>query len=130
MATERIYHFVDEGEYEACCSNGSYMPSAFASDGFIHCSPAHLAAAVATLSLPGRGGLVLLEIDTEFVGPEITWENLEGGANLFPHIYGPLNLDAVVAVHPFEPEEDGRFELPSGIASDGSAGPVTPAATP
>jgi uncharacterized protein (DUF952 family) len=49
--------------------------------------------------------------DSARVKPEIRYENLEGGANLFPHIYGALALDAVVAVHDFPPGEDGSFEL-------------------
>ena len=57
-------------------------------------------------------GLVLLEIDTRRVGAEIRYENCEGGQEDFPHIYGALELGAVVRVAAFEPGEDGCFAMP------------------
>jgi uncharacterized protein (DUF952 family) len=62
-------------------------------------------------------GLVLLEIETGQVKPEIKYENCEGGEETFPHIYGPLDPRAVVRVMAFEPGEDGRFVMPSSILS-------------
>ena len=56
---------------------------------------------------------MLLTIDTSQVGAEIRYENLEGGEELYPHLYGPLNLDAVVAAVAFEPNAAGRFNLPA-----------------
>ncbi len=58
---------------------------------------------------PGQSGLVLLYIDTEKVKAEIVYENLYGGQELFPHIYGELNVDAVTRVDDFEPEPNGQF---------------------
>ena len=60
----------------------------------------------------GRADLVLLAIDPAKIGPEIRYE---GEADKFPHVYGPLNLDAVERVLPFEPGPDGRFALPDGL---------------
>ncbi|HEX6622659.1 MAG TPA: DUF952 domain-containing protein, partial [Pyrinomonadaceae bacterium] len=60
----------------------------------------------------GRKGLVLLEIETRRVRAEIRHENCEGGQELFPHIYGALDLGSVVRVAAFEPEEDGSFVMP------------------
>ena len=61
----------------------------------------------------GRTGLVLLEIDAGQVRAEIRYENCEGGQEVFPHIYGPLDLDSVVRVLEFEPGDDGSFAMPS-----------------
>jgi uncharacterized protein (DUF952 family) len=55
---------------------------------------------------------LLLTIDTDKVTPEIIHENLEGGQQLFPHIYGKLNLDAVLNVARFEPDANGFFSRP------------------
>ena len=85
----------------------------FATDGFIHCSTRDQVIAVANARFRGQPGLILLLIDTDKVRPEIVYENLEGGADLFPHIYGELNTDAVGEVAPFEPGDDGYFQLPS-----------------
>jgi len=54
--------------------------------------------------------LLLLTIDTDKVGPEIRYENLEGGSQLFPHIYGPLPVRAVMNVTPMVPSPDGTFD--------------------
>jgi len=88
----------------------------FRVDGFIHCSTRDQVIKVANARFHGREGLLLLLIDTDRVEPAIVYENLEGGSELFPHIYGELNIEAVTGVAPFEPGSDGYFELPTGIA--------------
>lgn len=84
----------------------------FAAEGFIHCSTRKQVITVANARFRGQQGLVLLLIDTDKVKPEIVYENLEGGAQLFPHIYGKLNTDAVVEVATFKPGADDCFKLP------------------
>lgn len=88
----------------------------FPVDGFIHCSTREQVIQVANARFRGQSGLILLFIDTDKVTAEIIYENLEGGPQLFPHIYGELNTDAVVQVSDFEPAEDGYFSQPSGDA--------------
>lgn len=46
----------------------------------------------------GVRDLLLLEIDLERISADVRWENLEGGSEPFPHIYGPLPLAAVISV--------------------------------
>ena len=99
-------------------SEGSYQPEAFREDGFIHCSTQDQVIQVANARFRGQTGLVLLFIDTDKVDAEIIYENLEGGQQLFPHIYGKLNIDAVAHVGDFTPTEDGYFTLPSGRLRD------------
>jgi uncharacterized protein (DUF952 family) len=84
----------------------------FPVDGFIHCSTRDQVIQVANARFRGDSGLVLLHVDTDKVRHKIVYENLEGGQQLFPHIYGELNVDAVVRVAPFEPGADGSFSLP------------------
>jgi len=84
----------------------------FPVDGFIHCSTRDQVIQVANARFRGQSGLVLLHVDTDKVGSEIVYENLEGGQQLFPHIYGKLNVDAVERAAPFEPDADGWFTLP------------------
>lgn len=45
------------------------------------------------------------------------YENLEGGDEPFPHVYGAIELAAVIRVWPFRPDRDGRFELPADLES-------------
>ena len=69
-----------------------------------------------TFAFVSQQGLVLLCVDTDKVAAEIRYENLEGGRELFPHIYGEINTDAVVQVAEFEPGVNGHFTLPAMLA--------------
>src|SRR4030095_5024613 len=90
-----------------------YRPEMFLIDGFIHCSTGAQVVKVADVRFRGQRGLVLLCIDTDKITSEIRYENLEGGKELFPHIYGGINTNAVVQVAEFEPGVDGYFALPA-----------------
>ena len=107
-----IFHITTRNTWERAAEQGTYRPEAFAADGFIHCSTREQVIQVANARFRGQIGLVLLVIDTDKVTPEIVYENLEGGQQLFPHIYGGLNIDAVADVLEFEPRADGQFTLP------------------
>jgi uncharacterized protein (DUF952 family) len=107
-----IFHITSRVLWERAARETAYRPEAFAADGFIHCSTHDQVIQVANARFSGQSGLVLLLIDTDKVTPEIVYENLEGGQQLFPHIYGGLNIDAVIEVLEFEPGADGYFTLP------------------
>ena len=61
----------------------------------------------------GRRDLVLLRIDPDLVEPEVRLENLEGGDELFPHIYGELDLSAVTGLEALTVGIDGEFVTPT-----------------
>jgi uncharacterized protein (DUF952 family) len=107
-----ILHITTRADWERALSAGAYTAPSLAAEGFIHCSEPRQIARVANANFRGRRDLILLEIDPARVGHEIRHENTEGGSELFPHIYGPLNLDAVTRVLPFEPDADGSFTYP------------------
>jgi uncharacterized protein (DUF952 family) len=107
-----IFHITTRNAWDRAVPEGTYRPEAFPIDGFIHCSTPDQVIQVADLRFRGQSGLVLLSIDSDQVIAQIVYENLEGGQQLFPHIYGELNLDAVVQVSDFEPGVDGYFTLP------------------
>ena len=95
-----IYHLALRDEWhEAVERNEPYRRSTLGrsldDEGFIHCSFAHQVEMIADLVYRGRD-VVLLSIDPSRVQAEVRVENLEGGEDLFPHIYGALPLDAVV----------------------------------
>jgi uncharacterized protein (DUF952 family) len=105
---------------------GQYAPSSLGSEGFIHCSSAEQAVPVASRFYRGQTGLVLLVIDPERLTSTLKWEPPADGSPSpglpadarFPHIYGPLNLDAVVQVLDFEPDANGEFSLPAVLRLD------------
>jgi uncharacterized protein (DUF952 family) len=97
-----IFHITTRDEADRARAAGEYEPAAFAHEGFIHCSYRHQVTGVANRLFRGRTGLVLFEIDPAKLACRVVDENLEGGTELYPHIYGRLPMSAVVAVHPFD----------------------------
>ena len=65
----------------------------------------------------GKHGLVLLVIDSAKVQADMVYEDCYASGQEFPHIYGPLNVDAVVSVVDFPPDDDGSFSLPPQLAA-------------
>jgi uncharacterized protein (DUF952 family) len=110
-----IFHIARKEEWGN--SSALYRPEMFSIDGFVHCSTREQVVKVANTRFRGQPGLVLLCIDTGKITSEIRYENLEGGRELFPHIYGEINAKAVVQVVDFEPGLDGYFALPAKLAA-------------
>ena len=107
-----IYHITQRKDWDTAQTNGAYRADSLSSQGFIHCSTQEQYIRVANTRFHGKAGLLLLLIESEKINQEIRYENLEGGTALFPHIYGPLNIDAVVKVLEFQPMENGDFIEP------------------
>ena len=78
----------------------------------MHCSEADQVAEVANVRFRGREDLVLLWIDPQRVRAEIKYEDASDGSGTFPHIYGPLDIDAVARVTAYR-ERDGAFQPPT-----------------
>lgn len=113
---ETILHITSRESWEQAQRRGVYHGGTLAAEGFIHCSKPHQAAGVANARFRGVTGLLLLRIDPSRVGPAIRYEESEPGEH-FPHIYGPLNIDAVIDAVAFEPGPDGEFIFPTGIGA-------------
>ncbi len=107
-----IYHITTEEEWQTARSLGAYTADSLDSEGFIHCSTAGQVLGVANALFAGQVGLVLLAIDVTQLEAEVRYEDCYESGQQFPHIYGPLNLDAVAAVIPFPPQSGGTFVLP------------------
>jgi uncharacterized protein (DUF952 family) len=116
----RLFHITSEEEWRAAQAGAEYRPRAFSRDGFMHCSYAGQVLHTANRIFTGVSGLVLLEIDPGRLPCDVVEENLEGGAELFPHVYGPLPVSAVRTVHPFPCDTDGTFsaQLLSSVGVD------------
>lgn len=114
-----IYHITQREAWEPARSVGEYRGDTLDTQGFIHCSTPGQVVGVANSYYPGRHGLVLLCIDPDKLRAELRYEAPDGpavaGESLFPHIYGPLNIDAVTAVLDFEPGPDGLFTMPGEV---------------
>jgi len=80
-------------------------------DGFIHFSTAAQAAETAAKHFAGQRDLLLLQVDAAGLGAALKWEPSRGGV-LFPHLYGDLDLAAVIKVEPLPLGADGRHAFP------------------
>lgn len=108
----KIFHFISQSDLALFLNDGSLRVPSLQSQGFIHCSLVEQVSHVANALAPGRDDLVLIEIEESKVIPKIVYENLEGGEQLFPHIYGPLNEDAIIGAHPFRWDNKTGYTLP------------------
>jgi uncharacterized protein (DUF952 family) len=114
-----IYHIASAADWEQARQDGEYTTStrgmSLAVQGFIHASTAPQVAPVANAFYGDDQDLVVLVIDTGRLGPELRYEPVPGWDDPFPHIYGPLNVDAVVTTLPLDRDASGRF----AFAADG-----------
>jgi uncharacterized protein (DUF952 family) len=98
-----ILHITKRAAWERAQAEGSYCSASLSSEGFLHCMTEGQVAWVAEKFFKGQPDLVLLHIDEAKLAAPLRYESPPGKEERFPHIYGPLNLDAVVKVEPFEP---------------------------
>jgi uncharacterized protein (DUF952 family) len=80
-------------------------------DGYIHLSTTAQLQETLDKHFAGQDGLWLAAIDLDALGEAVKWEPSRGG-QLFPHVYGPLPLDAVIAYSELHYEPDGSLRLP------------------
>jgi uncharacterized protein (DUF952 family) len=107
-----IYHICREEEWEAAVACGDYRGSSQdQADGFIHFSGRDQVVASAAKHRAGQSGLVLVACDGSKMGPGLKWEKSRGG-RLFPHLYGPLPMAAVVSVRGLPLGPDGSHVFP------------------
>jgi glutathione S-transferase len=113
-----IFHISTEADWARAQAEGTYSLSTrgltLAQVGFVHCAFEEQVARVANVFFRGAAKLVVLRIAIDRLNAEVRYEDLEGGHELFPHVYGPLNLDAVVGVMPLPPSRDGTFTFAPG----------------
>jgi uncharacterized protein (DUF952 family) len=114
-----IFHITSRTAWNEAKQRGDYRAESFATEGFIHCSTLAQVLPVANNFYQGQSGLVLLEIEPTLLTSKLKWEPPTGGApppgvargDMFPHVYGPINLDAVIRIVDLTSKPDGTFEL-------------------
>lgn len=97
----------------------SYRPASLDHEGFVHCSDLGTVHLPANRLFAGRTDLVLLCLDPARLTAPLRWEEgdpPDPSGIRFPHLYGEINPEAVVATHAFPPAGDGTFHLPAELA--------------
>ena len=109
-----LYKIMSKQEWEKAQAQGIYEGSEVdRRDGFIHLSAANQVRATAQKHFFGKTDLILISIREESLGPSLIWDISRGG-ELFPHIYGPLQLDAVGESASL-PLVNGIHQFPPGL---------------
>jgi len=106
---DHIYHCATPVDW-AARTEVHYQPAAFAEEGFVHLSSADQMVGTLNKHYPGQRDLLVLTIDPHRLTTPPVWEDLYGSGREFPHVYGPLDLVAVVAVTPASCDADGRWD--------------------
>jgi uncharacterized protein (DUF952 family) len=117
-----LFHLATRQDWERAGGAQAYTTPSLDGHGFIGCATAQQHAAVANARFTGRTDLVLLLIDAGRLSPEVRFERAGAGGEAYPHVYGPVNVDAVFEATPYRPGADGRFhphEEASGFATHG-----------
>ena len=113
-----LLHITSRAEWDRARFNGVYRSPSLDTEGFIHCSTTEQVVKVANARFQGRDDLVLLCIESSRVQAPVQFDTIETGER-FPHIYGPLNAEAVTRTLRFPPGPDGRFRLPNELGAGG-----------
>src|SRR5262245_41896940 len=111
-----IYKICTAAEWQASQNAGIYRGSAVDHrDGFIHFSTAGQSVETATKHFSGQRDLMLIAVDADALGEKLKWEPSRGGA-LFPHLYGELDLKAVLRIDPLPLDHSGRHVFPKSFS--------------
>ncbi len=103
-----IFHITSQQQWQLAQTQGFYTTESLSQEGFIHASTAEQIPNVLAAFYQGKTDLVLLEIDPALLVSEIRWEapihpqgqstDIILNTEKFPHIYGTINLNAIIAV--------------------------------
>ena len=106
-----IYLLMTAAEIESARETGTWVSASFATEGFIHASPAVQLERVANKHYREKTEVHVVCVQTELLISEPRWEPAAG--SLYPHIYGPLNYSAVGRIVPTTRNADGSFRIPA-----------------
>ncbi|AKS36648.1 DUF952 domain-containing protein [Mycolicibacterium goodii] len=107
-----LVHLCSAEDWHRARESGELRPESLDSQGFVHLSAPEQVHLPANRLYAGRRDLVLLHIDRARLSAPVRWEPgvpTDPEAMLFPHLYGPLPVDAVTTITNYAPGHDGRF---------------------
>ncbi|MEM8926128.1 MAG: DUF952 domain-containing protein [Actinomycetota bacterium] len=104
----RLFHIASAAEADELQQMGERRPPSLDGEGFVHLSTAAQVVGSTERHFPAGAELVLVELDPELLVDDVRWPEVYPGQR-FPHLHGPLTADAVVAVHPWGPDDRRRW---------------------
>ena len=125
MSDRLIYHMCKHDDWRAALEIGLYRGSGDdLADGFMHFSTAEQLAESAAKHRAGVADLLLIAVDSASLGPALKWESSRGG-QLFPHLYGELDVSRVISALELPLSDDGYHIFPDDIPAWRPKGPFT-----
>lgn len=115
IVTKVIFHITTKEDWSKQSGGNSFSAPSLKDLGFIHCALKHQIIRVANSRLRGKTNLVLLGIEEDKLKSKLVYEDLSNLNEEHPHVYGPINIDAITQVIDFPPEGDGSFSLPEEL---------------
>ncbi|TFV55650.1 DUF952 domain-containing protein [Mycobacterium sp. PS03-16] len=107
-----LVHLCGADEWQAASGRTELRPESLGSAGFVHLSTPQQVHLPANRLFAGRTDLVLLHVDPDRLTDPLRWEpgvSTDPASMVFPHLYGPLPIAAVIDVTPYRPGPDGTF---------------------
>jgi len=98
MTNILIYHIVNVELWKNIQEKAEIRPEDLGESEFVHCCTEGQMGDVLEKWFPGRTGLLSLEINTKLLAADVVYENLEGGEELFPHVYGVIPRYAITHI--------------------------------
>ncbi len=115
-----IYHLTTLAQWDRVKDEAEYRADSLDREGFIHTSTAAQVEGSANRYYAGEPAIMVLKLNPSKINPPVKWEESSHSPDPFPHIFGPLNLNAVSDVMPWHKGEDGRFHWPPTAGPDPS----------
>ncbi len=110
-----LLHIISGLNWERAKELGELRDPSLEREGFIHCSFADQVLIPANERFIGQTDLLLLIIDPADLTSRLVVEDSYGSGNEFPHVYGPIEIEAIVQTVPFPCNKSGAFSLPEGV---------------
>lgn len=107
-----LVHICASDEWHVAQGRGEHRPGSLEAVGFVHLSSPEQVHLPANRLYAGRADLLLLHVDPERLTAPVRWEPgvpSDPESMRFPHLYGPLPVDAVTSVTRYQPGPDGSF---------------------
>ena len=96
----------------AATSDGALRPPSLAQEGFVHCSAPAQVAAVANARFHDEDTLVMIVLDPRELRSDVVWEDSYDAGQRFPHVYGPIDRQAIARIVEYRGGADGSFQTP------------------
>ncbi|MGK7931574.1 MAG: DUF952 domain-containing protein [Microcystaceae cyanobacterium] len=117
-----ILHITFQFAWDKAQEKGEYRADSLNNEGFIHCSTVNQVLRVANQFYKGQQNLIILVINPQKLTVPVKWENAVHPQNKqpttiqdseqFPHVYGAINVAAVIQVLPLRSDTQGIYRLP------------------